>query len=101
MLIAAFNHSLAAICFFHNLQLLHYGPEAQIVNCPNIAYRPFKDETIEDDIPYRNTTVFESEAPLIDHICQMSPHLHNAEARQARNLMRKAVVWEMIGRLRM
>ncbi len=59
------------------------GPEAQIVNCPNIAYRPFKDETIEDDIPYRNTTVFESEAPLIDHICQMSPHPYNAEARQA------------------
>ena len=61
------------------------GPEAQIVNCPNIAYRPVKDEAIEDDIPYRNTIAFESKELLVDHIRQMSSHALNAEVNQAPN----------------
>lgn len=53
------------------------GPEAQIVGCPNISFRPFKDETVEDDIPYRNSVVFENCESLIDHICHMSSSLQN------------------------
>ena len=48
------------------------GPEAQILGLSNIAYRPFKDEAIENDIPYRNSTVFENSDLLIDYIRQMS-----------------------------
>ena len=57
------------------------GPEAQVLGCANIAYRPFTDETIENDIPYRNTVVFESGELLVDYIRQMSFNQHIEKAK--------------------
>ncbi len=44
------------------------GPEAQVLGVPNVAYRPFKNEKIENEIPYKNSIVFEEIAPIISYI---------------------------------
>ena len=54
--------------------IFHYcttGPEAQILGTANIAYRPFPDVNIENDIPYKNTAVFNTPDGIIETIKQL------------------------------
>ena len=51
--------------------IFHYcttGPEAQIIGCRNIAYRPYPDNEIESDVPYRNTNTCSNAEQIIDLI---------------------------------